>query len=229
MTIVQSVDLTLSLDDVLSHQGGARGRPVKPAVARLTRECLEIAQEHKLFKPAVVYERLPLAKIEGDRLVMEGGEVFEGLMLAIRFAGASELVLAACTIGPKLDDTVQELHEADDDVRAFIIDGIGVSAMNVLGRETCSIVGNEVETEGIRASGALSPRLHGIPLDNQIPLHKLVQSYHIGMTLTDGLMMIPKKPSSMILGVGNEMAQWSKEQVCEWCNLGRTCAYRATA
>ena len=228
MTIIQNVDFTLTLDEVLIHQGGARGRKVKPAVARLMGECLEFVHERKLFEPAVVYERVPLAEIEGDRLLMEGGEVLQGRMLAIRFAGACELVLAACTIGPKLDAAVRELHKADDDVRAVIIDSIGVSAMNVLGRETCSMVGDEVEADGIRVSGALSPGLHGIPLDNQTPLHKLLQSNRIGMALTDGLMMTPTKSSSMIFGVGSEMVQWSKEQVCKWCNLGHTCAYRTT-
>lgn len=229
MPIVRDFRLELSNDDVVRREGGSRAKRLRPAIQRITDELLATAEGEGLLQPAIAFARVPIAAFRDDRITLRDGRVVEGRILVTRFRGAEELAAVMCTLGPRLDTRVQACHAGHDDLRALLLDGIGCAAMDALGRECCRLVGQAAEGAGMRATGALSPGIHGIPMSDQRVVHDLVGAGEIGITLTDGLMMTPNKSASMLFGLGREMAEWSKEQVCEWCNLSQSCAYRVSA
>ena len=42
-------------------------------------------------------------------------------------------------------------------------------------------------------------------------------------------MMVPRKSASMVMGIGVEMATWTRAEVCARCNLRQTCRYQILA
>ena len=83
---------------ILSRPGGRGGWEAALADAR------------KLVQPAAAWELHPVKEILHERVVLQGGAHIGGGPVAAVAAGASELVVAVCTIGPGVGRRVQELQ-----------------------------------------------------------------------------------------------------------------------
>jgi len=134
-----------------------------------------------------------------------------------------------CTIGPGLEKQVAEYFNSDEALRGLLLDGIGSAAIDSLGFEVCSLIGNEASLHGYQASSPLSPGGPRFPLAEQWQLFKLVPADQIGVSLTSSGVMVPRKSISMVIGMGSDMKTWTKAESCARCNLRNTCHYRIHA
>ncbi len=228
MPIVQDITLVLDPADVLRRQEGSPGGKDNPALLSLTEDMLRIATGQGLIRHALVYEMFSVANIRDGRVLLAEGAVLEGRRLAKLFASAERVAAVMCTLGPDLDARVSALHEDNAELESVLLDGIGNAAMDALAREACLSVKQSEESGGRQASGPLSPGLFGLPMENQTVLHRLAGGERIGIRLTPGLMMVPNKSLSLLIGIGKDMQTWDHAQACSWCNLKESCAYRVS-
>ena len=67
----------------------------------------------------------------------------------------------------------------------------------------CQQVDEQAEAEGLRTTVPLSPGLVGWPVaSGQRQLFALVDAASAGVSLTEGYMMVPKKSTSLAIGIG---------------------------
>ncbi len=229
MPIIKQIQVEIDPADVLRRQEGSRARPVRPALRALTLELLAMVADQELIEPAIAYETIPVAEVRGGQIALESGAFFEGRRLVSLLGQAERLAGVMCTIGPRLDEKVDALNADDDALASVLLDGIGNAALDAVAVEACHLVKQEAESEGLHASGSLSPGLFGLPLDNQTVLQQLVGGERIGIALTSRLMMVPHKSLSMIIGLGKSVPEWDRSQACSWCNMSTKCAYRRSA
>lgn len=229
MIVEHDIELDLRLDDVLRRQGGPRGRRPSAAVLARTEAVLAEAAGQGWLRPALALDVAPVARIDGDTVVLADGQPLAGRMLARRFAGASHLVLALATLGAAADEEVGARFARGDALEAVLLDAVANAAMDALGREVCRRAGEAARARGLTASGGLSPGLHGIPLTNQGVLHERLDGGSLGVSLSAGGMLVPVKSATQVLGLGPALQAWDKAQVCAWCHLSASCAYRQTA
>jgi hypothetical protein len=223
MEILKDFDLSLTVDDVL------RGEGADPEVVRIKRPALVktamIALERGSAKlhPVAKLRRMKVSEHRHEFILLQGGIKIANPMVARHLAGAEDIVLAICTIGLELENYSSSLIK-DEPLLALAIDGLGNAAIERISQDICGQLGDEVKEKGLNTSVPISPGLPEWPVEaGQPQIFTLLDPSQIGITLSSGGMMIPKKSISFMLGIGHGMAQ---TDLCELCSLRERCYYR---
>jgi hypothetical protein len=116
-----------------------------------------LAEARELVRPAAAWEYHPVAEIRHDRVSLEGGVKIGGGPFAGVVAGASELIVAVCTVGPGISRRVQELQHNRQTLRALLLDDLGSWAVDTVRQQFCRRMEEEAETAGLHVSTCLSP------------------------------------------------------------------------
>jgi hypothetical protein len=225
MPILREWDLKLDADKVLWGQGA------DPAVMRARRPKLVVAAERAievgrpLLAPVVLYQRIAVAELRHERLTLVGGGVLKGPLIASQLAGASEVIVALCTVGNGLSPLISERFQADP-VGAMALEGLAAAAAEALGEAACQYFDATAAAEGLRTSIPINPGMIGWPLDEgQRQLFALIDGAEVGVTLDASFLMRPLKSLSLIMGLGRDLDR--SGQSCDFCTMRETCSYRS--
>ncbi|MDY6875537.1 MAG: vitamin B12 dependent-methionine synthase activation domain-containing protein [Chloroflexota bacterium] len=222
MTIVIT-DLYPSLD--VAHV--LRGQGVDPTRARsgvvaVAQEV--VAEAQALLAPAALYTTLPVRDFRHQRVVLEGGVVFLGSLVSRALAGATEVDIVVCTIGPALEEYVDTLIATGDVVRAMAFDGAGVAALGEVSRMVVARIRDQAPVRGLGTGMRASPGQEGWLLEQQRVLFGLLPAEEIGVRLTESCLMLPRKSVSFVIGLGPEMRP--DAVTCDFCSKRDRCSWR---
>lgn len=226
MPVIRDISLELGIEDVLRREGIGDQRSPRPEIMDLLKEILGELGSSKLLEPSLVYEFYPINGFLTDRVKLKGGAEIQGTLVPRLFSKADELGIAVCTIGSGLEDKSANYFKQGKELHGLLLDGIGSAAVDVLCQKVCQILGEEASLHGYQASSPVNPGMPGLPLTEQEHLFELVPANRIGVRLTSGCMMEPRKSTSLVIGAGTKMPQWTPESVCARCYLKETCRYK---
>ena len=229
MPVIRSISLSLKTAEVLRRQGLRKRSKVRPEIRILIRELLAGVMNSHLLEPAAAYEVYGVADLTEQKLFMDSSPASHDSRPHSLLSGAREMAIAVCTIGPGLEKQVTEYTNHGEPLRAMLLDGIGSAAVDSLAEEVCKFIADEASSRGYEASSPVNPGMPGLPITAQRRLLGLVPAQEIGVSLTSSGMMIPRKSVSMIIGIGPQMAKWTRAEVCARCHLKKTCPYRIPA
>jgi hypothetical protein len=229
MPIIRNVRLSLKTREVLRRQGLGRGAGIRPEIGILARDLLAAVKNSHLLEPAVAYEICAVTDITERKLSLDSGPAGHGRLLRSLVPGAKEITIALCTIGPRLEKKVTDYTSQGEPLRAMLLDGIGSAAVDSLAEEFCRFVANEASSRGYEASSPMNPGMPGLPITAQWWLLELVPAQEIGVSLTSSGIMVPRKSTSMVIGIGPQMTRWTQAEVCARCHLSKACSYRISA
>jgi hypothetical protein len=179
------------------------------AVRRRRSSALGVAEQavsagRPLLAPVVVTESFEVEQFRHERLSLGQGHL-SGPLVAEHLHAARYVVLAVCSIGPALEEAASKCF-AEDPALALGLDAFGSAAVDLLGQAMCQIVDERAEAAGESTTVPLSPGLVGWPVAHgQRQIFALLHGALAGVRLTDGYMMVPKKSTSMAIGVGPEV------------------------
>jgi len=223
MELIEDFDLTLTEDDILRGEGADPQivRTKKPALLKAASSALR-AGITKLH-PAALVHTLKVVEHRHERILLQGAKDLVSPLVAHHLAGAEQVALVVSTIGPQLEEFASSLME-DDPLLGVALDGLGNAAVEILGQQVCSRLGDQAHAAGLTASTPLSPGEPEWPVDvGQPQIFALLDPSRAGIMLTSGGMMVPKKSISFVVGIGPEMAQ---TDLCDLCSLRERCRYR---
>ncbi|MFC1948715.1 hypothetical protein ACFLW0_00865 [Chloroflexota bacterium] len=229
MPVVRDIPLNLNKNSVLRREGFRKHSGIRPEIKDLVSELLTGVEETHLLQSAVAYEIYPIIGISPEQLVLEGDAVVKGSLLPSLMPEAKELAVAVCTIGPGLEKQVTGYTNGGETLRGVLLDGIGSTAVDSLEHEACRFIAGEVSSRGYQVSSPVSPGMPGLSITEQWRVLGLVPSGEIGVSLTSAGIMVPRKSTSMVIGIGPKVPTWTQAQVCAACNLSTTCPYRINA
>ncbi|HIU00460.1 MAG TPA: Vitamin B12 dependent methionine synthase activation subunit [Candidatus Coproplasma excrementavium] len=157
-------------------------------------ECEKIMLE--TLSPAAVYSPFPLSRGEGAHLNLGFAEV-ESKSLQRNLVGCNKIVLFAATLGIGPDRLIAKYNRISP-ARAAVMQALGAAAAE----QWCDMV-NECIT---RQYGSSRPRFScgygDLPLKLQREIFPALQvTKNIGVTLTDGDLMMPEKSVTAIVGI----------------------------
>ncbi|MGA2504326.1 MAG: hypothetical protein ABSG01_09580 [Anaerolineales bacterium] len=223
MELLTDFVLTIGPDDVL------RGVGADPAIVHskkptmLKAASLAIAGGRPKLNPAVMIHKSKVVEHRHERILLQGGKELTGPLLARHLAGAEQVVLALTTIGPELEEYASS-RMGDDPLYSLALDGLGNAAVEILSEQVCMRIGKQAEAVGLTASTPLSPGEPEWPVEvGQPQVFSLLDPSRIGVALTSGGMMVPKKSISFVVGIGPDM---SRDDYCERCSFNERCRYR---
>ncbi len=224
MPVLTDWDLKIDVDMVLRGQGAdaVRIRAKSPGLVKVAEQAL--AQGLPLVRPAVTYRQLRVEGLQHEKLLLEGGAFLRGPLVAEHLAAAKKVVLALCTIGAKLEDWAAEVM-AEDMILGLALDGVGSAAAEALATEACRRFEGWALSEGLLAGMPLNPGMVGWPVDEGQPqMFALLDGSEVGVSLTGGYMMVPRKSLSLALGLSMEPVRQTR--TCDYCNMRASCRYQ---
>ncbi len=217
-------NLTLDLDHVM------RGQGANPAVLRARRPHLvDVAQQasHEasiLIRPAVAYRQVKVEALRHEKLLLEGGGVLSGPLVARQLGGSLWVALIVCTLGDALDRRVSALLPTDP-VYALALDGAGTAAIETLAAAVCQYFDALSARDGLQTTIPISPGMLGWPVDvGQGQVFALLDTDEIDVALTPSFQMIPRKSTSMAIGVGPEVRIDGRP--CDFCSMQGACRFQ---
>ncbi|MFP3909195.1 MAG: hypothetical protein ACLFVI_05330 [Archaeoglobaceae archaeon] len=179
------------------------------------------ADTGNLISPSIAYDIFEVVKIEPESIVLKK-ERIEGSLLPALFEECKFLMVAVCTIGPQLEEKVEQLINEGNLLNAMLIDEVGNASINELEDECLRVANEKADEEGLKASGCVCPGKEGFTLDEQAKILKMVNAQEIGVRLTDSRMMYPRKSTSLVIGIGTNLGHWD---MCEYCEMRDRCSY----
>jgi hypothetical protein len=228
MPVIRNIPLSMKTNEVLRRQGLRTGAKVRPEIKDLVLELLARVKKAHLLEPAVAYEIYTITQMNQRQLSLDDKLVIRESSLPSLLPQAKDLAVAVCTVGPKLEKQVRDYTSRGEPLRGMLLDGIGSAAVDSLMEEVCKFIEAEASSRGYESSSPIGPGMPGLPITEQWQLLKLAPTQEIGVSLTSAGMMVPRKSVSMIIGIGPQMATWTRAEVCARCSLRETCHHKVT-
>ncbi len=224
MPVLRDWELALDADKVLWGQG-ADPAIIRARRPKLVAEAEAVIEEGRpLLAPAVLYRRIPVAGLRHERLLLAGGGILLGPLIAGHLAAASEVIVAVCTVGDGLSQPISERFQTNP-VQALALEGLAAAAAEALAEAACRRFEALALAEGLKASIPLNPGMIGWPLEEgQAQIFGLLDASEIGVTLRPGSLMQPLKSLSLVIGLGRELD--AAGQSCDFCSMRETCRYK---
>jgi hypothetical protein len=228
MPVIRDIPLSLKTAEVLRRQGLRKGAEIRPEIRLSISELLASLEKSCLLEPAVAYEFYTVASMSDSQISLEGGKALQGPLLPASSPEATEFAVVLCTIGPRLEKQVTEYSKNGATLQGMILDGIGSAAVDKLVSEVLRLIATEVSSRGYEISSPVNPGMPGFPLTEQSNLLQLVNTDKIGVKLTASGMLVPRKSTSLVIGIGPQMTRWTQAEVCARCSIAETCLYKVT-
>ena len=157
-------------------------------------------------------------QVDEGGVLLDCGIRFHSQSLARHLRGCQEVLLLAATLGSRVDIAIRRLTlgsvtegAAAQAVAAAVIEGY------------CDEVQSAYATE-LHQKPRFSPGYGDWPLEEQEQIFRLLDCpKQIGLTLTEGLMMVPSKSVTAIIGLTAE--ETCVQQKCKTC-VNTACPYR---
>lgn len=229
MPVIRDIPLSLKTNEVLRREGFRGYSKIRPGIKSQILELVASAKSAHLLEPALAYEIHSITEMSREQVSLKGGAAVHGSLLASLLPEAKELAIAVCTIGPRLEKQVTDYSNGGETLRGMLLDGIGSAAVDTLAQEACKLIADKASSRGYQVSSPVNPGMPGLPLAEQWQLLKLANAHEIGVSLTSSGIMVPRKSTSMVIGMGPQMKTWTRAEVCARCSLSKTCPYRIHA
>jgi len=174
---------------------------------------------HKPFESTkeIAYQKFKMTSVvesfEIDRI-----GVIESEFLAELFRDAIALGVSVVTL-----HGYEEVDEAEDNMfRKLLLDSWGTAFVECGNQWMMEEIERELLTESLYTTHSFSPGQNDIPLQAQQTLFQLLSPEEIGVTLSDKLMMHPKKSISGFFGIQTKQCE-NRVRPCEICERRDTC------
>jgi hypothetical protein len=225
MPILRDIPITLTAEEIIPSRGGRR---IQPALLRDAEQA--IALGHTLWQPVAIYDWFDVRALDGERVTVAptNGTGPEAMLhvgpKADLLAGARRVLVSVISIGGALEQRVQELQGAGENLHAYMLDNAGVVALGAAGEAVRCVVEEAAAEQSWGVSPSLSPgSLVGWSLHGQRGLCAMLPLEQIGVTLNEHCVLVPHKSASALIGLGPGYDSAHVGSVCKYCALQDTC------
>ena len=140
---------------------------------------------------------------------------------------SSQVGVGLCTIGPALEERERELSADDRMLEALLLDAFGSAAAEAAADALNAVLCAWAQERGLHLRPRFSPGYGSWDVRHQGALLALLPARELGVTLTEGMMMIPRKSVSFAvrLAADDEPGRPDRRH-CAGCDLDG-CLYRS--
>lgn len=211
--------LQVPLREVL-HFLGWRGTPVDAPLLAQIRDLCDLAVRE--VRPRMAERRFPLApdgSLAGTSMTPKGNDVRAML------APCREAVLLAATLGAESERLLLRM-QAKDAAQALLLDAVLSAAIEAVLDAREEALRRELAAQGRYLTDRFSPGYGDMPLAQMREICEVLGAQRaIGLTVSAGGVMIPRKSVTAILGI-SDVPVARRPAGCEGCAARETCALR---
>lgn len=154
---------------------------------------------------------------------LEGGFDLQGKSIA-KFLKSSRKVAVICaTLGSGIDIEIKK-YQHGNIARAAVLDACASAYLEEYCDEISKVLGIEASKMNLYATHRFSPGYGDFPINTQKEILKALSAERIGVTLTEGFMLIPSKTVTALVGYSAECPA-DIENKCDAC-ANENCDFR---
>ncbi|MFH1646453.1 MAG: vitamin B12 dependent-methionine synthase activation domain-containing protein [Chloroflexota bacterium] len=157
---------------------------------------------HDLLVTSYSHVIRDIESVDGDRIDIGDGIVLESEVVARLLQRCEQVAVFALTIGSHLEELVAHLAENGLVLQATVLDAIGSGAAESLANEFSESTAKIAATAGLVTSRRFSPGYCDWDVSQQEMVFRALDGDTPGITLTDSMLMTPRKSVSGIIGIG---------------------------
>lgn len=193
------------------------------AISKSLDECL--AKAKSLSRPDYIRETKKIILIGKDFIEIEGGIRFSTGGITQYIKCSDYMIIFLVTIGERVEKIAGEMTSGKDPLQGYLLDRIGSFAVESLAESVEKKIRRDHSRTKKSVSRRYSPGYCDWPIEDQRILAGIVDFSRIGVSLTEGYMMLPKKSISAIVGVGDSGIFTGSGSTCGICEK-KDCLYR---
>jgi hypothetical protein len=139
---------------------------------------------------------------------------------------ADRVGIGLATIGPRIEAEVIRSGQGVGTLDALLLDAVGSAAAEAAADALNSEICSEARRLGLYAATRVSPGYGRWEIHSQPRLLALLRAEEIGVSLTEGMMMVPRKSVSFAANLlAQPPADRAGDSRCSRCGM-RNCAYK---
>lgn len=222
--IVDNLVLDITVEMVLRGQGAEPNQIIKrkPFLQEIARSA--IREGISLIRPRIIYKILDVSRVNHNAIIC-GKYTLKNQMLSGALAPARQVAVVICTIGQEIDHRINEIFPIDP-TAGLALDGFGIAAIDALVVEACKMINDQASGRGKWVTSLpYSPGMIGWPVEEgQRVIFDILQPDPKIVRINPSFQMIPKKTTSMVIGLGTNFNDNNKP--CDYCAMKATCRYK---
>jgi hypothetical protein len=199
---------TIHHERILRIQGYSDMQRIRPAIVAAARAAAALTPQ--LAAPQVAWRRVPIRRIAGDELVLDGETRLHCAAFPQVLAGCTHAVPFVLTLGGRIDDRVIAQCDAGDLLDALLLETAAWLALEDATRQFRMHLRVEAATRGQRITSRMGPGYSyrvgetscAWALDENEPLFALFGGATLPVTLMESCAMLPKMSRSGLIGTG---------------------------
>lgn len=221
---VTSNGLDIDKQQVLHNIGYGADYKLPTRIISLIDEYVDNA--YYLIEPSYSCVVRDIKRIQGSSVFIDGSIAFESQVIARLLEQCHKAVVFLVTIGKHLEETAHRLAEDGRILQAIVLDAIGSVAAESVANFVQGTIGEIVNNQGLVISPRFSPGYCDWDIGQQKTVFWAVNGDSMGIHLTDGCLMIPRKSISGIIGIGPPNREVENYNPCRTCDRHDCCGRR---
>lgn len=223
-------DFTFNLDESLltSYMGKTVEKKMKDTKNKnVFPEVRE--QFYQVVDPFVVWNTYKIKDYIHDSVILENMKKMGNGPFNEVIAGASEVVVAICTVGKKLEERSRELRRGGSVLKGIFLDGLASWAVDDLRCQFYSwAVPYFKSKNNYRCSTFLSPGESEWRIEDQKTIYEILEyeALEKDIQITDSNLLVPFKSLSLAFGVGSGVLGSEGGSNCDLCVMRDRCRFR---
>jgi hypothetical protein len=215
-----SIDLSI---DEIAEESGYAGGSVPDYFRDLIAE--SIAKCKAISTPACGYRLLPVNRESTTSERIAIGEIYFNCqkIVSASLKNAEMLMLFTCTIGSEMETIASRYFEEGDAVKGHFTDVVASAAVESVTDLLHNHIAEIMKMQQLAITNRFSPGYCGWPVSEQKTLFSFFPEGLCGITITDSSLMLPKKSTSGIIGIGAAVNR--EPYTCNKCTQ-KECTYR---
>ena len=178
------------------------GTDCKPSARIVTLLNEYVENANYLIDPSYSGVIRNIKSVQGSRVVIEDSITFQSEVIARLLEQCHKAAIFLVTIGNHLEEMVCHLAENGLILQATVLDAIGSVAVEKVADFVQGRVGEIARAQGLCISQRSSPGYCDWDIGQQEMVFRAVDGNSVGIRLTEGYLMVPRKSVSGIVGIG---------------------------
>ncbi len=197
--IVLKIPVEPDPKEIRKYMGEKKGvTEVSPKIEKIIEEMIKLGKD--ITVPQGAYSIMKIVKKEEDNIELEKFSL-PGKRISQVLRNSIYVVLLTTTIGPKLEEKIEELESKGKFTEALVLDAVGSTTSDQAMDFLHANIKSEFHRKGFSLTMRFSPGYGDLPLTVQKDLVYYAGGEEIGIKVTPSYMMIPRKSVSAIIGL----------------------------
>lgn len=212
---IKNFRINIDKKEVCRYLGYHNGRRPTSSISSLIDK--EIEESYGLIRPVGFYRILEIVRIRRPHIILDNGLMITSKVSSQILSDCLQVAIFVVTIGGNLEEKAAKLMGEGRMLKATVLDAIGSEAADKTACYLHEKIREPANSNGTEVTLRFSPGYCDWDISQQKVLFEAMSSAPLGVALTEGCLMIPRKSISGLFGIGETTKSQLRLSPCRFC------------